>query len=86
MAAFSCWFVFHVFVNVLLGYTDEPYVFAIAKGILILSLIASIPSFVFFFRNRFEGGSVLGLVGMLVVLPVPFVVVAVVMGIFYGVA
>ncbi|MGR3765987.1 hypothetical protein [Rossellomorea sp. NS-SX7] len=74
---------FLLFVAIILGEDGGQYINGVLKAIFQLVILALIPNIIYLIINRRESGNFLGFLGMIPIIPVPFVVIAVIMGVVY---
>jgi hypothetical protein len=61
----------------------ETYVHDMKAVILQIMLLLFIPNVVYMIRHRKEQGSIIGLTAMLFIMPIPFILIAIIMRIIY---
>jgi hypothetical protein len=74
---------FLLFVAIFLGEDGGEYIKGVSTAIIQLVILALIPNIIYLIMNRKETGNFLGFLGVIPIIPVPFVVIAVIMGVVY---
>jgi hypothetical protein len=74
---------FLLFVAIFLGEDGGEYIKGVSTAIIQLVILALIPNIIYLIMNRKEPGNFLGFLGVIPIIPVPFVVIAVIMGVVY---
>lgn len=70
-------------IAIVLGHYEGSYIVAVLFVILQIVILALIPNIVYLIKHRKESGNIMGFFWMSLVIPIPFVVIAVVMGMVY---
>lgn len=70
-------------VAIALGHYEGSFIVAVSFVILQIVILALIPNVVYMIKRRKEKGCIKGFFWMALVIPIPFVVIAVVMGMVY---
>ncbi|KSU61859.1 hypothetical protein AS034_13605 [[Bacillus] enclensis] len=74
---------FMLMIAIFFGEDGGKFLEEAAIAIVQLSFIVLIPNIVYMFRHRRESGSLIGLLGMIPVIPVPFVLIAILLKVLY---
>lgn len=69
--------------GILLTGDEDTYVTDMIAVIAQITLILIIPNLIYMFKNRKQNGSFLGLISMLPLIPIPFIILAVIMRLIY---